>query len=150
MSGDEIIRVSYDELTPDYNELVELKCLQAFGKTRNKVIMKGSLPKVDEKEYTKTEKRMFEDVIHTVVHQDLINQSGVPMNTIKNVIRSEIIASSVQEQGIDPSYFNTQTPCKKLIVKAETSNAPNATQTSTMTNRQSAGGFDPHIAPAIY
>lgn len=90
MSGDDIIWVSYDELPLEYKELVantieeyQLKCLEAFNKTRNKVIMKGSLSKVAEKDDTETEKIMFEDIVHTTVHQDLINHSEVLMNTIK-------------------------------------------------------------------
>lgn len=114
MSRDEIIRVSYDILPPDYKELVakyieeyQLKCLEAFNKTRNKLIMKGSLLKVAETEDTEVEKKMFKDVIHEAVHHALFNQLGVLMNTIKN-IRSDVITSAAPEQTISPSYFNVQ------------------------------------------
>lgn len=81
MTQEEIIKVKYNELPLYYKELVaksiefQIKCLESCGKTRNKVIMKSSLPKIVEAEDIEVVRKMFWDTIHEVVHQALINES---------------------------------------------------------------------------
>lgn len=82
-----VIKLTYDELTQEHMDIVEklmeefqYKCLESFGKVRNKVIQKSPLPMVSsfggEAQDTEAYKRMFQDVVHEAVHEALINQLG--------------------------------------------------------------------------
>lgn len=83
--AEEVLNVTFKELSLQYRDMAaktveefQLKCLESFGKTRNKVIFKNSLPKVSELEEKDTEakRRIFRDTVHEAMHQVLINGSG--------------------------------------------------------------------------
>lgn len=108
--SDEAVNVSFEDLTQEQEDIIEksteefrVKCLESFGRTRNKVIQKVLLPKVlalgevDKDKDTEQDKQIFQQAVHEAVSHALINQSGVFMNTIRNVIRDAMNGSLMQE-----------------------------------------------------
>lgn len=76
------------------------------------------------------------------------------MNTVKNIIRSEMNTTATQEQIVGPSYFNIQAlvggSSKRPMNEAETIKSPKTGQQSVAPNPQTGGTFGPQIAPATY
>ena len=85
--------------------------MESFGKTRNKIIQKTPLPKIiasgERENDTEKDRQMSQDAIYEHVHHALINQSGLFMNTLRNVVRDAMSGSLMQEQTIGPAYFHT-------------------------------------------
>jgi hypothetical protein len=50
---------------------------------------------------------MFQEAVNQAMHQATINQSGLFMNTVRNVIRDAMSGSLMQEQTTGPVYINT-------------------------------------------
>ena len=108
MSDEPTANVTFDELSEEQQQTLnylaeeyKVKCLESFGKTRNKVIQKIPLPKIlasgERGKDTEQDRLMFQDVVHQAVHQAMINQSGVFMNTLRDVIKDAMSGSLMQE-----------------------------------------------------
>jgi len=74
--------------------------MESFGKTRNKIIQKIPLPKNivsgERENDTEQYRQMFQDAVHEPVHHAIINQSGVFMNTLRNVVWDAMSSSLMQ------------------------------------------------------
>lgn len=94
------------------------------------------MSKVFELEDMEADRRMFRDTIHEAIHQSLINQSEVFMNTVRNVIRDGMNCTLAQEQIIGSAYFNTQTSAggssKRPIDETKAINSPRTGTKSTV------------------
>jgi len=71
----------------DYNKL----CLQSSDMTRQGSVLKTQLPKPtvtgEPDKFSPTKKRLFHEYVNEAVHHVLINQSGVLVNTLQNLIK---------------------------------------------------------------
>nr|AAU89174.1 retrotransposon protein, putative, unclassified [Oryza sativa Japonica Group] len=158
VNPENIIPISMEKLTPEQKAEFELmkdnlqnQFLQSFKQTRSGVIQKyklmmspntdpepstskGDKPKTDgpkddkPEEETPLEFENFQGQIDYAVHQALINQSGVLVNTLTNIIKSVVdgtiaeqqvrgptflpngASSSAQKQPVDPYLLSRQQP----------------------------------------
>jgi hypothetical protein len=116
---EDIIGVTLEDLDEEQRKLIEANidaftklCLDSFSKTRGKVIQKNQLPTpsvtVLQAEQSAGTSRVasFQDTVDTAVHHALINQSGVLVNTLANLIQQVVDGSPEQQFG--PSYFQVR------------------------------------------
>jgi len=108
MSDEPTANVTFDELSEEQQQTLnylaeeyKVKCLESFAKTRNKEIQKTPLPKIlasgERDKDTEQDRLMFQEAVHQAVHQAMINQSGVFMNTLRDVIKDAMSGSLMQE-----------------------------------------------------
>jgi hypothetical protein len=117
-NAEDIIEVSPEDLDEDQKKLVEAHrdaftklCLDSFSKTRSKMIQKNQLltpsitvTPIDPFAYMDTSRAAsFQDTVDTVGHHVLINQYGVLVNTLANLIQQ--VASGRPSQQTGPAYF---------------------------------------------
>lgn len=113
---EDIIEVTLEDLNEEQRKLVEDSrdaftklYLHSFSKTRGKVIQQNQLP-TPSITITSTIDglaessgvRSFQEMVDTAVHHVLINQSGVLVNPLTNLIRQ--VAGGTPEQQTGPTY----------------------------------------------
>jgi hypothetical protein len=116
---EDVIEVTLEDLDEEQRNLVEANrdaltklYLDSLSKTRGKVIQKNQLltPSIM---VTPTDQSAgtfgaasFQDKVDAPVHHALINQSGVLVNTLANLIQQVVDGSPEQQFG--PSYFQVR------------------------------------------
>lgn len=111
-SAEDVIKVSFEELNEEQNKLVVVEANRdAFTKlslesfNNGKVIQKSALPTpsvtvtpIDPLARTSSAVN-FQDAVKTTLHHALINQSGVLVNTLANMIQQIAGGLPIQQKG---------------------------------------------------
>nr|AAX95583.1 hypothetical protein [Oryza sativa Japonica Group]ABF97753.1 retrotransposon protein, putative, unclassified [Oryza sativa Japonica Group] len=147
VNPENIIPISMEKLTPEQKAEFELmkdnlqnQFLQSFKQTRSGVIQKyklmmspntdpepstskGDKPKTDgpkddkPEEETPLEFENFQGQIDYAVHQALINQSGVLVNTLTNIIKSVVDGTIAEQQVRGPTFLPNDVMRDQFVLK---------------------------------
>lgn len=106
-----VIEVTMGDLSKDQRKLVQESVesyqklwLESFTKTRNRAVLKNQLPNPSVMDLPLDERAMapggqlFQETVNEAMHHALINQPGVLINTLTNLI-NQVVDGSVRQES---------------------------------------------------